>query len=148
MTINFKDWQKNLHEARKCEEELKGNQHKLDVDKDGKIEGEDLAKLRNMKKEESPCGKKKMYREFVEEIYEARRKDEEDEDEDEYEDEYEEKGEEKIEKRADRKSDRLGRKYPVKMKVHTGEDDGKQVTEEIEDLDESDYGWDTKETKS
>jgi tRNA uridine 5-carbamoylmethylation protein Kti12 len=33
-------------------EALKGGQHKIDVDKDGKIEGEDLAKLRAMKKEE------------------------------------------------------------------------------------------------
>ena len=33
-------------------EALKGKQHKIDVDKDGKIEGEDLAKLRAMKKEE------------------------------------------------------------------------------------------------
>lgn len=32
-------------------EELKGKQHKLDVDKDGKIEGEDLAKLRATKEE-------------------------------------------------------------------------------------------------
>lgn len=32
-------------------EELVGKQHKLDVDKDGKIEGEDLAKLRKMKEE-------------------------------------------------------------------------------------------------
>jgi hypothetical protein len=32
-------------------EELKGKQHKLDVDKDGKIEGEDLAKLRAKKEE-------------------------------------------------------------------------------------------------
>lgn len=32
-------------------EELKGKQHKLDVDKDGKIEGEDLAKLRTKKEE-------------------------------------------------------------------------------------------------
>ena len=32
-------------------EELKGKQHKLDVDKDGKIEGEDLAKLRAQKEE-------------------------------------------------------------------------------------------------
>lgn len=31
------------------EEELKGDQKKLDVDKDGKIEGEDLAKLRKQK---------------------------------------------------------------------------------------------------
>ena len=31
------------------EEERKGKQNKLDVDKDGKIEGEDLAKLRNKK---------------------------------------------------------------------------------------------------
>ena len=29
--------------------ELKGDQHKLDVDKDGKIEGEDLKKLRQRK---------------------------------------------------------------------------------------------------
>jgi predicted RNA binding protein YcfA (HicA-like mRNA interferase family) len=34
------------------EEALKGKQHKLDVDKDGKIEGEDLAKLRSMKEDE------------------------------------------------------------------------------------------------
>ena len=33
------------------EEELKGDQKKLDVDKDGKIEGEDLAKLRKQKNE-------------------------------------------------------------------------------------------------
>ena len=32
-------------------EELVGKQHKLDVDKDGKIEGEDLAKLRKIKEE-------------------------------------------------------------------------------------------------
>lgn len=32
-------------------EELKGKQHKIDVDKDGKIEGEDLAKLRAQKEE-------------------------------------------------------------------------------------------------
>jgi len=32
-------------------EELKGNQHKLDADKDGKIEGEDLAKLRAKKEQ-------------------------------------------------------------------------------------------------
>jgi len=31
-------------------EQLKGDQHKLDADKDGKIEGEDLAKLRTSKK--------------------------------------------------------------------------------------------------
>ena len=34
-------------------EELKGKQHKIDADKDGKIEAEDLAKLRAMKKEET-----------------------------------------------------------------------------------------------
>ena len=34
--------------------ELKGDQHKLDVDKDGKIEGEDLKKLRGDKEEKSP----------------------------------------------------------------------------------------------
>lgn len=33
-------------------EALKGKQHKIDADKDGKIEAEDLAKLRAMKKEE------------------------------------------------------------------------------------------------
>ena len=33
-------------------EALKGNQHKLDVDKDGKVEGEDLAKLRAKKMKE------------------------------------------------------------------------------------------------
>ena len=33
------------------EKELSGNQSKLDVDKDGKIEGEDLEKLRNQKNE-------------------------------------------------------------------------------------------------
>jgi hypothetical protein len=34
----------------KHSEELKGDQHKLDVDHDGKIEAEDLKKLRNRKK--------------------------------------------------------------------------------------------------
>jgi hypothetical protein len=34
----------------KHSEELKGDQHKLDVDNDGKIEAEDLKKLRNRKK--------------------------------------------------------------------------------------------------
>ena len=41
--------------AKIMSEQLKGQQHKLDVDKDGKIEGEDLAKLRaakQVKKEE------------------------------------------------------------------------------------------------
>ena len=61
-------------------EELKGNQHKLDVDHDGKIERSDLKKLRSKKdeivvnkgqtvRENDNCGKK-MYREFVEEIQE------------------------------------------------------------------------------
>lgn len=39
-------------------EALKGKQHKLDADKDGKIEGEDLAKLRAMKKEETELDEK------------------------------------------------------------------------------------------
>ena len=48
--------------AKKCmAEALKGNQKKLDVDKDGKIEGEDLAKLRNMKKEEVEQISEKKY---------------------------------------------------------------------------------------
>ena len=46
------DAEKRIDEVRKCDEALKGKQHKLDVDKDGKIEGEDLAKLRAMKEEE------------------------------------------------------------------------------------------------
>jgi predicted RNA binding protein YcfA (HicA-like mRNA interferase family) len=41
-------------------EELKGKQHKLDVDKDGKIEGEDLAKLRKMKKEETELDEREL----------------------------------------------------------------------------------------
>lgn len=80
MAINFKDWQKNLQETVQIDEALKGDQHKLDVDKDGKIEGSDLKKLRSKKetitfnngkevKENENCGKK-MYREFVEEIEE------------------------------------------------------------------------------
>jgi len=43
--------------SRTIEEDLTGNQKKLDVDKDGKIEGEDLAKLRTKKEnlnEENP----------------------------------------------------------------------------------------------
>ena len=43
----FKDIKSRMTEG------LKGDQHKLDHDKDGKIEGEDLAKLRKMKKEET-----------------------------------------------------------------------------------------------
>lgn len=80
MAINFKDWQKNLHESVELDEALKGDQHKLDVDKDGEIEKSDLKKLRSKKddivvnkgeqvKEGEGCGKK-MYREFVEEIEE------------------------------------------------------------------------------
>ena len=41
-------------------EELKGKQHKLDVDKDGKIEGEDLAKLRKMKKEDTELDEREL----------------------------------------------------------------------------------------
>ena len=37
-------------EILKTASELKGDQHKLDVDKDGKIEAEDLKKLREGKK--------------------------------------------------------------------------------------------------
>lgn len=79
MAINFKDWQKTLHEEQ-LDEALKGDQHKLDVDKDGEIESSDLKKLRSKKeeivvnkgqnvRENEGCGKK-MYREFVEEIEE------------------------------------------------------------------------------
>lgn len=39
-------------------EALKGKQHKIDADKDGKIEAEDLAKLRAMKKEETELDEK------------------------------------------------------------------------------------------
>lgn len=78
MAINFKDWQKTLHESVELDEALKGDQHKLDVDNDGEIEKSDLKKLRSKKddivvnkgeqvKEGEGCGKK-MYREFVEEI--------------------------------------------------------------------------------
>ena len=40
MTINFKDWQKNLQEG------LKGNQHKLDKNKNGKLDSQDFKMLR------------------------------------------------------------------------------------------------------
>ena len=39
----------------KAADELKGDQHKLDVDNDGKIEGSDLAALRSGEKSESHC---------------------------------------------------------------------------------------------
>lgn len=77
MAINFKDWQKTLQEEQ-LDEALKGDQHKLDVDKDGEIESSDLKKLRSKKSDivvnkgqevKEGCGKK-MYREFVEEIEE------------------------------------------------------------------------------
>lgn len=78
MAISFKDFNKQFNTQVELEEALKGDQHKLDVDKDGKIEGSDLKKLRSKKdeivvnsgqtvKENEGCGKK-MYREFVEEI--------------------------------------------------------------------------------
>ena len=71
---------KPTSEEVEIEEALKGNQDKLDVDRDGKIERSDLKKLRAKKddivvnkgeqvKENEGCGKK-MYREFVEEIEE------------------------------------------------------------------------------
>lgn len=83
MAINFKDWQKTLHKEAEISEALKGDQAKLDVDKDGKIEGSDLKKLRSKKDQISfnkgeevkeGCGKK-MYREFVEELEEAKKDD-------------------------------------------------------------------------
>jgi hypothetical protein len=55
----------NLKEAA-----LKGNQHKLDVDKDGKIEASDLAKLRH-EKSETPKQEKKEHKDKMEEIKEA-----------------------------------------------------------------------------
>jgi len=58
-------------------EALKGKQHKIDVDKDGKIEGEDLAKLRAKK--------------IKEELISEKTKEKDDEDEDEMEDDEEEK---------------------------------------------------------
>jgi hypothetical protein len=62
-------------------EALKGKQHKIDVDKDGKIEGEDLAKLRA----------KKIKEELVSEKAKEKDDEDEDEDEDEMEDDEEEK---------------------------------------------------------
>lgn len=73
-------YDKAQREKNKVKEELTGNQHKLDVDKDGKIERSDLKKLRAKKdeivvnkgeqvRENDNCGKK-MYREFVEEMQE------------------------------------------------------------------------------
>ena len=49
---------------------LKGNQYKLDVDKDGKIEASDLAKLRH-EKTESPKEENKEHQEDMKEIKEA-----------------------------------------------------------------------------
>ena len=51
-------------------EALKGGQHKIDVDKDGKIEGEDLAKLRAKKMKEELVSEKakensKRYYQFI-----------------------------------------------------------------------------------
>lgn len=70
------------HVKEDLDEALKGNQGKLDVDHDGKIEKSDLKKLRSKKdqivvnngetvKENEGCGKK-TFREFVESIEEAR----------------------------------------------------------------------------
>jgi len=80
MTIDFKHWQKNLPKStEQVDEALKGDQHKLDVDKDGKLEKSDFKKLRSKKRdqivfnngeemrENETCGKK-MYREFMEEL--------------------------------------------------------------------------------
>lgn len=80
MTINFKNWEQTTPKSiEQVDEALKGDQHKLDVDKDGKIEKSDLKKLRSKKrdtivfnngeemKENEACGKK-MYREFMEEL--------------------------------------------------------------------------------
>ena len=56
--FNDKISQSLAEAAKKCMgEELKGNEHKLDVDKDGKIEGSDLKKLRNedMQKADVPA---------------------------------------------------------------------------------------------
>jgi hypothetical protein len=52
-------------------EELKGNQHKLDVDKDGKIEGEDLAKLRAQKEKENSMKYGKDVKESAENVEEG-----------------------------------------------------------------------------
>ncbi len=78
MTINFKDWQKTLQEG------LKGNQHKLDKNKNGKLDSHDFKLLRKEEEEaecddkdekedkkemKEACGKK-TFREFVESINE------------------------------------------------------------------------------
>jgi len=42
----------NVKEEAEIDEELKGNQHKIDADKDGKIEKSDFAKLRKRKMKE------------------------------------------------------------------------------------------------
>jgi hypothetical protein len=55
-------------------EELKGNQHKLDHDKDGKIEGEDLAKLRAQKEKENSMKYGKDVKEEAEQIDEISKK--------------------------------------------------------------------------
>ena len=80
MTIKFKNWKQTAPKSlEQVNEALKGDQHKLDVDKDGKIEKSDLQKLRSKKRdtivfnngeqvrEAEHCGKK-MYREFMEEL--------------------------------------------------------------------------------
>lgn len=125
MTINFKHWQKNLQEARKCEEELKGNQHKLDVDKDGKIEGEDLAKLR-MKKEEVEESSTIKYSTFMNWLEEAC-------------------GSKKMKEEEEVGCD--GKK--AKLKVHMGDEDHSKVSEECEIEEErgDEYGWEVKARK-
>lgn len=64
-------------------EALKGNQHKIDVDKDGKVEGEDLAKLRAKKMKEEIVSEK------AKEMEDEDEKEDDDEDEDEKEDKKE-----------------------------------------------------------
>ena len=80
MTINFKHWEQTTPKSiEQVDEALKGDQHKLDVDKDGKIEKSDLKKLRSKKRDtivfnngeemrENDNCSKKMYREFMEEL--------------------------------------------------------------------------------
>lgn len=73
-------------------EALKGGQHKIDVDKDGKIEGEDLAKLRAKKMKEELVSEKAKEKEEDDEM-----EDEENEMEDEEDDEEEKEMKEEVE---------------------------------------------------
>jgi hypothetical protein len=74
-------------------EALKGGQHKIDVDKDGKIEDEDLAKLRAKKMKEELVSEKAKEKEEEDEM-------EDEEDDEEEEDEMEDEEEEKVKKEA------------------------------------------------